>query len=284
MTFRSAEEIVKDNRKGASELLEDVIESIQNVKRDEIESYLTTLIIRRYSMTPLVNLANRIFLSIEREKDIDQIVQGLEDEFLSKKENTVAKMKRLLEKKDYTSILTHSYSSTVVQSLSSVEKVKVLESRPKREGRTTARKLSKKGAKIEYWVDMGMCKALENVDCVVVGADTISNDSFLNKIGTRALAIVSDFVEKEFYVVADTSKILPSRIPTPRGESHPPEEVWECDFDVIVKNDYFELTRLERAEFVTENGQMKSTKIKKIAEKKEVSEKLLNIHPLIKER
>jgi len=284
MTFRSAKEIVKDNRKGAAELLEDVVESIQNLKRDEIESYLTTLIIGRYSMSPLVNLANRIFLSLELEKEIDLIAQDLEEEFLSKKEKAVDNMKRLLENKNYTIILTHSYSSTVVQSLSSVEKVKVLESRPKREGRKTARKLSTKGTKVEYWVDAGMCKALENVDCVVVGADTISNKSFLNKIGTRALAIVSNSVEKKLYVVADTTKILPSKIPPPEGEYHPTEEVWDKDDGIIVKNDYFELTRLKRADFINESGRMKGKKIKKIAEEKEVSKKLLNIHPLIKER
>jgi len=284
MTFRSAEEIVQDDQKGAAELLEDVVESIQNMKRNEIGPYLETLVTRRYSMTPLVNLANRIFISLEREKDIDSIVKDVEDEFLSRREKAVANMKSLLEDNDYTTILTHSYSSTVVQSLTSAEKVKVLESRPKKEGRKTAKKLSTRGTKVEFWIDAGMCKALENVDCVVVGADSISKEGVLNKIGTRPLALISDPFDIQFYVVADTSKILSSKIPTPRGESHPPEEVWDNDYDVMVKNDYFELTRLKRADLITENGRMKGKKIKKIAEEKEVSKKLLKIHPLIKER
>ncbi len=283
MTYRNAEEILRDNRKGAAELLEDVIKSIQKLETEEIEDYLKTLVINRYSITPLINLANKIFLSLEQEEDIDSIVEELESEFFSRNRETTTKMKNLIEDKNYTDILTLSYSSTVIQSLSSVEKVKVLESRPNREGRKTAKRLIDRGVEVEYWVDAGMCRALENVDCAVVGADSISKKGFLNKIGTKPLAIISDTLEKEFYVIADTSKILPSKIPTPKGESHPPKEVWDNEF-VVVKNDYFELTSLKRAKFMTENGQIKPKEIKKIAEKKEVSEILLKIHPLLRER
>ncbi len=283
MTYRSAEEIVSDNRKGAAELLEDVVRSIKKLEKEEIKSYLKKLVINRYSITPLVDLANKIFLFLEQEEDIDSILEDLDDDFSARKREAAIKMNRLIGDKNYTDVLTLSYSSTVIQSLSSVKKVKVLESRPNREGRKTAKKMSKRGIEVEYWVDAGMCRALENVDCVVVGADTISKKGFLNKVGTKPLAIISKTLEKEFYVVADTSKILPSEIPTPKGESHPPEEVWDTEF-VAVKNDYFELTQLERAEFITENGRMKPKEIKKIAEKKEVSKMLLNIHPLLKER
>lgn len=282
MNFRSAKEVVNDNQKGASNLLQDVVESIKKIDKDEIKDYLETVVKYRHSMTPLVNLANKIFLSLEQDKDLYSIVEDLEDEFLARKEKAVTNMKRLLENKNYTNILTHSHSSTVLESLSSVNKVKVLESRPKKEGRTTARNLRKRGIEVEYWVDAGMYNALRKVDCVIVGADTISKEGFLNKIGTTPLAIISNSLELPLYVVADTSKILSSEIPTPRGESHPPEEVWDNEFDIIVKNDYFELTSLKNAEFITENGRIKSKNIKKIAENKMVSEKLLKIHPLIR--
>jgi len=284
MTFRRAEEVVKDNEKGASELLEDVVISIQQIDEDKIENYLETLVKNRYSMTPLLNLANKVFLSLERGKEIDSIIENLEEDFLSRKAKAVTNMKRFLKKKNYTNILTHSYSSTVLESISSVNKVKVLESRPKKEGRITARKLSKKGIEVEYWIDAAMYKALKNVDCAIVGADTISKEGFLNKIGTTPLALISDSLDLSLYVVADTSKVLSSKIPAPKGESHPPEEVWDDGHDIIVKNDYFELTQLKKAEFMTEDSLIKDEKIKKIAERKSVAEKLLKIHPLIRER
>jgi len=284
MRFRSAEEIAKDNNKGAAELLADVIESIKKIEEDEIEGYLETLVMKRYSMTPLVNLANKIFLSLERGEDIGSKIEDIEDDFLSRIDLVVTETRDFIKNKNYNKILTLSYSSTVVKALSNIGKVKVLESRPKMEGRKTAKKLAKKGNEVEYWVDAGMCKPLENVDCVMVGADTISKKGFLNKIGTRPLAIVSKSLGKKFYVVADSSKILSSKIPPSRGESHPPNEVWDNENSVIVRNDYFELTQLKRAEFINENGRMKSKEIKKIVEKKEVSERVLNIHPLIRER
>ncbi|MBS3782261.1 MAG: hypothetical protein KGY66_02305 [Candidatus Thermoplasmatota archaeon] len=284
MAFRSAEEIVKDDRKGAAKLLRDALESLRKLEKDEIESYLKTLVKKRYSMTPLVNLANQIFLSLEQGEEIDSILEDVEKDLLSRSQEASVEMRKLIKSKDHAEILTLSYSSTVIQTLSTVEKVTVLESRPKKEGKITAKKLSDEEIEVEYWIDAGMCKALERVDCAVVGADTISKKGFLNKIGTRPLAIISESLEKEFYVAADSSKILPSEIPPPKGETHPTEEVWDNQDDIIVRNDYFEQTQLKRAEFVTENGHIKAEDIRDIAEEKEVSKRLLRIHPLIKER
>ncbi|MEF8831971.1 MAG: hypothetical protein V5A66_00455 [Candidatus Thermoplasmatota archaeon] len=284
MTLRTSEEIVEDREKGASELLEDVLESIQNMKEDEIIVYLKKLVRKRYSMTPLINLSNQIFLSIEEGKEVEQQILEMREKSVSKRTEAANKMKRLLDRKEHDKISTLSRSSTVLQSLSGVEKVVVLESRPRQEGRGTAERLNEKGIDVDYWVDAGMCKAMEGVDSVVIGADTISRKGFLNKIGSRALAVIAEMMGKEVFVVSDSLKILPARIPVPQGESHPPEEVWDTSKDINVKNDYFELTDLKRGKFVTEDGVKSSKKIKKIAEKKKVSERLLEIHPLIRER
>ncbi len=284
MTFRTAEEIINDREKGASELLEDVFEGIQEMERGDIIKFLEKLVKKRYSMTPLVNLSNRIFISIERNEDIEKEIQESRDEFIRYKNEAVRNMKLLLERREKNKILTLSRSSTVIESLSDVEKVVVLESRPLKEGRTTAKKLSEKGIDVDYWVDAGMCKAMEDADCTVIGADTISSEGFLNKLGSRALAMISENLGKKFFVVSDSSKILPERIPTPKKETHPPEEVWDIDSNIRVKNDYFELTELKKATFITEEGVKNSKEIKKMAKEKKISERLLDIHPLIRER
>ncbi len=284
MTFRTAEEIISDREKGASELLEDVFESIRRMEEEDMIKFLEKLVKRRYSITPLVNLSNRIFLSIEKKNDIEKEIDELKQEFYSWKNEAVREMKRLLERKKKDKILTLSRSSTVIRSLSEVEKVVVLESRPLKEGRVTAKRLMEKGVDVDYWIDAGMCKAIEEVDCVVVGADTISIKGFLNKIGSKALAIVSENFGKKFFVVSDSSKILPKGIPTPKMETHHAKEVWDTQSNISVKNDYFELTELKRATFITEDGIKSSKDIKKIAEGKRVSERLLDIHPSIKER
>lgn len=281
MTSRKSEEIVEDSEKGASELLEDVLESIEDLEEDEVTDYLETLVRERYTMTPLVNLANQIFISIEKECDIEKQIHESKKEFVSRRKKAARKMKRVLETGQYSKVLTLSRSSTVLQILSDAEKAVLLESRPMKESRVTAKKLAEKGVEVEYWVDAGICKALEGADCAVIGADTILKEGFLNKIGSRPLAIVSEKLGKDLYVVADSSKILPEEVPSPEGESHPPQEVWDSGAEVDVKNDYFELTELKRATFVTEDGIKSSQEIKKIAEEKRVSRRLLEIHPLI---
>ncbi len=281
MGYRRASEIVEDTDKGASELLMDAVESLKELEENEVEDYLDTLIKNRYSMTPLLNLANRIFLSIDKGKQIDPELESFEKEFVSKKSEVIDEMKELLTRRGYDKILTFSYSSTVLESLSDSEKVVVLESRPKKEGRVLAKNLSDENVKVEFWIDAGMCKAMDRLGCVVVGADTISVEGFLNKIGTRPLAILAEELNKEFFVVADSSKILPSEIPVPREEKHPPREVWDTEKNIQVKNDYFELTSLRRGKFVTEEGLIDSKKIKKLAKEKEVSDRLIRSHPLL---
>ncbi len=281
MGFRSASKIVNDTEKGASELLTDAIESLKKLEKDEIEGYLDTLIKNRYSMTPLLNLANRTFLSIDKGKQIDPELESFEKEFVSKKRKVIDEMKNLLDQRDFDKVLTFSYSSTVLESLSELEKVVILESRPKKEGRVLAENLSDEDVKVEFWIDAGMCKAMDKVDCVVVGSDTISVEGFLNKIGTRPLAVLAKELDKEFFVTADSSKILPSKIPVSRKEKHPPREVWNTEKNIQVKNDYFELTSLRRGKFVTENGLVNSKKIKKLAKEKEVSDRLIRSHPLL---
>jgi len=284
MPSRTAEEIISDSEKGASELLEDVFESIRGMEKGNMIKFLETLVKKKYSMTPLVNLSNRIFLSVEQKDDIEIETNELEEKFYSWKNEAAREMKRLLEREKKEKILTLSRSSTVLESLAEVEKVVVLESRPLKEGRVTAKVLNEKGVDVDYWVDAGMCKAIEEIDCAVIGADTISMDGFLNKLGSRALAIVSENFRKDFFIVSDSSKILPRGIPTLEQETHPPKEVWDTGSSIEVKNDYFELTKLKRATFITEEGIRNSKDIKKIAEGKRVSERLLDIHPLIKER
>ncbi|MFP4001082.1 MAG: hypothetical protein ACLFU5_04190 [Thermoplasmata archaeon] len=284
MTFHRPEEIIEDDEKGASELLEGVIASIERLEEKDIKDYLEKLVRKRYTMTPLVNLANNVFISMDKGRDIEREIQALKYSFLSLRAEAAEEMKRVLREKGKKKVLTLSRSSTVLQILSEVEKAVVLESRPMKEGRKVAEYLSGKGVNVEYWIDAGLCKALKNVDCAVIGADSISTDGFLNKIGSRPLAVISEEVGKDLYVVADSSKILPRGIPVPESESHPPEEVWDTSAKIDVKNDYFELTELEKARYITEEGVKTPVEIKKTAEEKGVSERLLEIHPLVREK
>lgn len=283
MAFRDADDIIRDDSKGASELAIDVVDSVLELDIEDVREYVKKIVKNRYIMTPLINICNEILLCIEKGKDLESKVKHLKNELISNKKKAARETRDLLKNKDQRQVLTLSYSSTVIAALKEVEKVVVLESRPKKEGRKTSKKLAERSKKVQYWIDAGMYKALREVDAVVVGGDTISKEGFLNKIGSRPLSVVSEDMDKEFYVVADNSKLLPSNIPVAKEEIHPSQEVWnlEEDLNVDVRNDYFEFTPLDKAKFITEEGLKEQEEIKKLCKEKEVSNTIMDLHPLI---
>lgn len=276
MSYREASEIVEDTEKGAAELVEDAAEGISELSEEEINNYLIRVLQGRYLMTPLVNLVNEIFLTIEMGGDPFEAADKFSSNIRSNKKKAAENAVDLLNGYDH--LITLSYSSTVMDVLKETEKVTVLESRPVMEGRRTALRLSKEGVKVRYWVDAGMVKALKDAEVVLVGADAVNENGFVNKIGTAPLALAARDEGKPFYVVSDTSKILPQGLPICTGEEHPSDEVWKPSADVEVKNDYFEFTEWSHCRLITENGEVED--IGKLT-KKEVSDKLLKYHPMV---
>lgn len=282
MTFRSAKEIINDTEKGASELAIDAAEIIMDLDENSIEDYAVELLKGRPLMTPLVNLVNNIFLAEEKGDDIYKNVNNyLENLKLNKKES-VNKVREIFSKNKYSSILTISYSSTVINSLENMNKVFVLESRPLMEGRKTSRMIKndiKNEIEVEYCIDAAMAKAVKKTDVVLVGADTVCIEGVLNKMGTRPLFYTSKELSTPFYVVCDSSKILPSQIPISIEETHPAKEIWDTDLDININNDYFELTPWSDYDLIMEEGIEKN--IEKRIKNLDVSDKLLKYHPKV---
>jgi len=282
MRSREASAIVNDTEKGAAELAADAARSVAGLEKDEVQDYLKELLEGRAVMSPLVNLANEIFLAIEEGEDHREAAEDFLDLIDKGGEKASKICADILKDEECRKVLTLSYSSTVVKALKSTDKVIVLESRPAKEGRKTAEILAKSGVKVEYWVDAGMCKALEKVDAVLVGADTVAVDGFLNKLGTRPLSICAEKAGIPFYVVCDSTKILLDAIPAPDGEECPAEEVWSTsDIDgrdnIKVMNDYFELTEWDKQKLITEDGAVKD--IERKVKEKEVSKGVLRFYP-----
>ncbi len=282
MNFREARDIVDDTEKGAAELAADAARSVGELEEEEAVDYLKELLEGRAVMSPLVNLANDVFLALEKGEDHRKAAE----DFLSVVEkggsNASQNCDEILKENEYRTVLTLSYSSTVIGSLKNTGRVIVLESRPAKEGRKTAEILAREGVEVECWVDAGMGKALEKTDAVVVGADTVAEDGFLNKLGTKPLSICAEAMNIPFYVVCDSSKILPRGIPAIEGEQHPVEEVWslsdvEGKNHITVMNDYFEFTGWDEQRLITEDGLVEDIKTK--VKEKEVSKGVLRYHP-----
>jgi len=110
-------------------------------------------------------------------------------------------------------ILTHSYSSTIINLLrKALERgvtfsVYVTESRPIGEGLITAEALSRMGIKTILVVDSAVRFVMKKVNKVVVGADAVAaNGAVVNKIGTSLVALAAKEARVRVYVAAGTYK------------------------------------------------------------------------------
>jgi translation initiation factor 2B subunit (eIF-2B alpha/beta/delta family) len=79
----------------------------------------------------------------------------------------------------------------------------VCESRPHREGAALASQLQKKGITAECIIDAAAGSIMERIDAVVLGADWIDDDGFINKTGSRMLSDLARLHLKPVYVLAD---------------------------------------------------------------------------------
>ena len=155
-------------------------------------------------------------------------------------------------------VMTHSYSSTVIELLSAARprRVIVSEARPFGDGLRVAKKLVRAGISATLITDAQMALFVHEADAVVVGADTILPDGdFINKIGTRLLALAAKDADVPFYPVAETLKVAGPSEPLPFAPQEGKAKEICAEKWLEVRNVYYEVTpsRLVTA-FVTEQG------------------------------
>jgi translation initiation factor 2B subunit (eIF-2B alpha/beta/delta family) len=165
-------------------------------------------------------------------------------------------------------IMMHSFSDSVLSVFEAAAMGKEFavictESRPLREGRYAASRLSAAGIPVTFVTDASMAEVLPRADWVLAGADSIAmNGAAANKMGTNLLSIAAAHFGKPLYIA---SEVLKLRRNAGDGsaiglEVRPPAEVVDQgDFmdagNVTVVNQFFDLTPPERIRgIVTEQG------------------------------
>ena len=121
------------------------------------------------------------------------------------------------------------------------------ESRPVLEGRQLAARLAAQGIAVTCFSDAAIGHALVAADAVVVGADAIAPEWFINKAGTRMLAAAAQHRGIPVYVAATRDKFVGHAVAGQlaiRDES--PAEIWETPPPgVEIRNPYFETIPLD---------------------------------------
>lgn len=163
-------------------------------------------------------------------------------------------------------VLTHCHSSTVIGILKRAQEMGknisaiCTETRPKFQGRITAKELRDAGIPVVFIVDSAVGTFIQDADLVLVGADAITaSGDLVNKIGTCMIAQLARAHGLKFFSAAELHKFDPLTLwgRSEEIEEREPSEIADPkEFEGIkIRNPAFDLTpaRLVSA-YITELG------------------------------
>ena len=119
-------------------------------------------------------------------------------------------------------------------------KVVICESRPENEGKLFAKELLNFGIKVELISDAMTALYVPKIDAALIGADEmLKNGNVLNKVGSKALALLCKENKKPFFVVTTQSKF--TRRTKFIAQKADPAKLWNYKSEgLTVSNIYFE--------------------------------------------
>lgn len=189
------EEILKDRKSGSSKIIKRTLELLKIVDESKRKEICSRILAVFPSMAGLKYVAN----CIEKNLRVDEIIDKIEDMNMKTSKN-------LAEIVEDRVVATLSRSHIVEKGLLSAKKINVLESKPAMEGLEMARWLKGRGKEVKVFYDAFLSYAVKKSDLVIVGADTILRNGFVNKTGTLPLALVAKYFCKDFYVASPSYK------------------------------------------------------------------------------
>ncbi|MFC7044449.1 NUDIX domain-containing protein [Halobacteriaceae archaeon GCM10025711] len=165
-------------------------------------------------------------------------------------------------------VVTLSRSGTVTDALlaAAPDHVLVAESRPAREGVGVAETLADAGIDVTLTTDAAVASLLDDVDVVLVGADTVLPDgAVVNKVGTRAAALAAAREGVPVYAACARDKV--STDPEPVLEAGDPAAVYDGPADLAVENPVFDVTPADLVTgVVTEDGALDADDVAAVAD------------------
>jgi translation initiation factor 2B subunit (eIF-2B alpha/beta/delta family) len=240
--------LASNRESGASELLADAIAILRDGLRDGGVREAAEAICRAQpSMAPMWNAARAAL-----QGDLERFAQRVARAPQAIARFTLETLSIGLAAGAPLRVVTLSYSSTVAHVLTTAAASRALqvacsESRPALEGRRLAAQLASIGAQVAIFADAAIGNALDGCDAVLVGADAVAADWFVNKSGTRMLAADAARRGVPVYVLAGREKFVSAaaaarlEVVDAGGAS-----LWpEAPAGVEVRNPVFERTPLD---------------------------------------
>ena len=200
-------------------------------KEKKLQKYMKEIIKTRPTEPALRNALKYCLANRENNKKVaKQAIKYFKE---SKKRIAEIGAKKI---KNGMTVFTHCHSSTVTAILLKAKKEKKkfqvfnTETRPKYQGRITAKKLLKAGIPVTHMVDSCGRSMMRKCDLFLFGCDAITSEGFLiNKIGTEALVDAAHESRIPAYSCTSSWKFDPETITgmTEEIEQRNPKEVWE---------------------------------------------------------
>jgi translation initiation factor 2B subunit (eIF-2B alpha/beta/delta family) len=289
----------RDDRSGAAELLRRASGVFALLRADQpkaaelghaqqtVLETAVALIRAQPDMAPLAHLADSALRAASRASRADEALALAEQaarEFIAgairATEQVAAHAADLIG--DQTAVLTHSRSSTVLAAFGQAHRagrrfrVLVTESRPLLEGRALAEALAGQSIQVTLIADAAAALMIGEVDCVFVGADRVTPEWVVNKIGTRMITLAAREGGVKRVALCDTSKFI-AALPSASEADPPADELWPgAPPGVELVNRYFEPTPLDQfSGIVTEDGLLAPDQAGRRAARQPVSPRLL---------
>ncbi len=191
----------------------------------------------------------------KRVLDLSKIISSASKRFLENLEETKEKIAEIGARriKNDSVVFTHCHSSTVTHLLKRARQkgksfeVICTETRPRFQGRLTAKEMIESGVKTTLILDSATRFFMNQVSLVIVGADAItSQGNVINKIGTSMIALAAHEARTPFYVVSELLKFDPVTIygDYEKIEERSPNEIWNNPPKSLnIRNPAFDVTR-----------------------------------------
>ncbi len=235
-----------------------------------LEAAVSKLCKARPTEPGLRNVTRLLLKKVKQCSNLEECIDTTKEEIKNLKEEINSSLEKIIEigvKRipDGGIVFTHCHSSTVTSILKAAwkegKRFKVMntETRPRFQGRITAKELAAAGIPVIHMVDSAARFYMNDADLVLVGGDAVTADGFLvNKIGTSQIMLVAREARTTTASAVETFKFDPITI---AGDWEPiemrnPKEVWKNPPKrVKIVNPAFDMTPPNYIDFmITELG------------------------------
>ena len=284
--FERVREIENDRERGAVELTLDAAMILHaagiSVSDRKIHKELCMDLLKlKPTMAPMINLVNGALFEMDKGGSLERFCSDFATHMSDNKEKVAENGAQLIE--NGFRVMTYSNSSTIIETLKKAVDdgkefdVVLSEARPVREGILMANILKDLGVSVTVVADSALFQEMEDVNIVMVGADSLSPQYLINKIGTRGLAAQARLFGKDMIAVAGSEKIIPPGIDNYRKDHRPSDEIVTNSEGFKVINYYFDQTPLNLiTKIVTEKGTMGPFEIVQEAKEKSLHSNVLD--------